>query len=370
MSIEVTLTDLGEDAESCDVLNIFVAEGDVISAGQELIEVETGKATVPVPSPFAGQIVKVCVAIGDTIQLGDVIAEIEIAVDSNRCDLPSSGQPQCDHESSEPGNVAEQLATASRVVQPPEDKDGDVKPTESYAHADNFGTLRVERMSRLRQTVARNMTISCSTIPQLTSFDEADVTELDRVRRQLNTLNASQGAKVTVVPFLVKAVVAALRQFPVFNASVDMDNNEVRYKEYINIGIAVETARGLLVPVIREADEKSLGQIAAELLQLVGASRSGEIRPDNLRGATFTISNLGGVGGVHATPIINPPEAAILLVGTARPLPRVFDGAVQARLMMPLSLTYDHRIIDGAVATRFLMQVKEALADPETYLLK
>lgn len=368
MAIEVTLLELGEDAESCDVLSICVAEGEVVSAGQDLIEVETGKATVPIPSPFAGQIVRIRVTIGDTIQLGDVIAEIEVAATSPRSIAPGAGEPTCVREEGEAENPTAELTIASQNK--PIDGDvGDDQLAGTYSHADSFGNLRVEKMSRLRQTIARNMTISCSTIPQLTSFDEADVTELDRVRRQMNSSHVSQGTKLTVVPFLVKAVVAALRQFPVVNASVDMESHEVRYKEYINIGIAVDTDRGLLVPVLREADQKTLEKVASELTNLAGASRSGEIRPDSLRGATFTISNLGSIGGVHATPIINPPEAAILLVGAARPLPRVIDDAIQVRLMMPLSLTYDHRIIDGAVATRFLIHVRESLAAPEAQLL-
>ena len=169
--------------------------------------------------------------------------------------------------------------------------------------------------------------------------------------------------------FLIKAIASSLKRHPVVNASVDMENNQVIYKEYIHVGVAVDTERGLLVPVIRNADRKSISQIAAELDRLATMARSGELAIEDMRGGTFSISNLGAVGGTYSTPIINPPEVAILLAGRSRWLPQVIDDAVESRLVMPLSLTYDHRVVDGAAAARFLNEVKGYLSAPGRLLL-
>ena len=210
---------------------------------------------------------------------------------------------------------------------------------------------------------------SYSTIPQLTNFDDVDVTELERIRKDSKEDYASQGIKLTAMPFLIKAVASALKQYPVVNASIDVEANETIYKEYVNIGIAVDTDKGLIVPVLRDADHKNIPQIARALAQMSDAARSGSFTVDDLRGGTFTISNLGAIGGTYSTPIINPPEVAILLIGRSRTMPQYLDGELQPRLMMPLSLTYDHRIVDGAAAARFLNEVKGYLASPGRLLL-
>ena len=224
-------------------------------------------------------------------------------------------------------------------------------------------------MTRMRQTIARNMLSSHTTIPQLTNFDDVDVTELERIRKESQKDYDSQGVKLTTMPFLVKALAVALRNHPIVNASVSDEGNEIIYKEYVNIGIAVDTEKGLLVPVLRDADRKNIPQIARELVEIADAARSGTFKVEDLRGGTFTISNLGAIGGTYSTPIINPPEAAILLIGRSRMLPQWIDGAFQPRLMMPLSITYDHRIVDGAAAQRFLNDVKGYLANPGRLLL-
>jgi pyruvate dehydrogenase E2 component (dihydrolipoamide acetyltransferase) len=224
-------------------------------------------------------------------------------------------------------------------------------------------------MSRMRQTIARNMLASYTQIPQLTNFDDVDVTELEHIRKESQKDYNAQGVKLTTMPFLIKAAAVALRQHPIVNASVSDDGDEIIYKEYVNIGIAVDTDRGLVVPVLRDADRKNIPQIARGLSQLAELARSGKFGIDDLRGGTFTISNLGAIGGTYSTPIINPPEAAILLAGRSRMAPLFIDGAFQPRLLMPLSITYDHRIVDGAAAARFLNDVKGYLANPGRLLL-
>jgi pyruvate dehydrogenase E2 component (dihydrolipoamide acetyltransferase) len=224
-------------------------------------------------------------------------------------------------------------------------------------------------MTRMRQTIARNMLASYTTIPQLTNFDDVDVTELERIRNDSRADYDTQGVKLTAMPFVVKAVATALKHHPVVNASISESGEEIIYKEYVNIGIAVDTERGLLVPVLRDADRKSIPQIARELAEMAESARAGSFKIEDLRGGTFTISNLGAVGGTYSTPIINPPEVAILLAGRSRILPQYVNDQLQPRLMLPLSITYDHRIVDGAAAARFLNDVKRYLANPGRLLL-
>jgi pyruvate dehydrogenase E2 component (dihydrolipoamide acetyltransferase) len=213
------------------------------------------------------------------------------------------------------------------------------------------------------------MVASYTTIPQLTNFDDVDLTELEELRQDSTKDYSVKGIKLTTMPFLVKACAVALKHHPIVNASVSEEGDEVVYKEYVNIGIAVDTERGLMVPVLRDADRKNIPQIAADLAKMAEAARGGSVAVDDLRGGTFTISNLGAIGGTYSTPIINPPEAAILLAGRSRILPQWIDDEWRPRLMMPLSLTYDHRIVDGAAAARFLNDVKGYLANPGRLLL-
>jgi len=467
MATLITLPNLGENIESGDVLSVLVSEGETIVADQEIVEIETDKATMPVPSPTAGKVVKILVSEGDTVAVGATILELEAssaddvapaAVDRvAEAAPPPEPEPALPRvapvpapapatipaspiiipasptiaEAAAPVAVAEApvgnapVAAAVPVADVPGDgqssaaagpavrrlarelgvdlrrvrpagNDGRLTEADIHAHvrtdnrqadsaatqgvtppgtpdSDGQGAVRREKMSRMRQTIARNMLQSYSTIPQLTNFDDVDITELERIRQDSKDDYASTGIKLTSMPFLLKAIASALKQHPIVNSSIDEAANEIVYKEYVNIGIAVDTERGLVVPVLRDADRKNIPQIARELAALAESVRSGSFTVDDLRGGTFTISNLGAIGGTYSTPIINPPEVAILLVGRSRMLPQ-YDrdqdgGQFQPRLMMPLSLTYDHRIVDGAAAARFLNEVKGYLANPGRLLL-
>ncbi len=457
MANQIKLPNLGENIESGDVLSILVSEGDTVTKNQDLIEVETDKATMPVPSPAAGKITKILIAEGDTVKVGAALMEIDSAGSENgaakteekpaakkaepKKEAPAappkpakkkSPEPEIDEEEAdepepapkappkksapaprvkvaepvddEPGDgqaasaagpavrrLARQLGVDLRLVRPSgdggrittDDVQAFVRETNENVAAgaprgvtppgqpatDDHGGVRVEKMSRMRQAIARNMVLSYTTIPQLTNFDDADVTELEDMRQQSKDDYASRGIKLTTMPFLIKAVASSLKKHPVVNASVDMENHQVIYKEYVNIGVAVDTERGLLVPVLRSADRKSIAQIAAELDRLAQMARDGELALDDMKGGTFSISNLGAIGGTYSTPIINPPEVAILLVGRSRIVPQVIGDAVEGRLMMPLSITYDHRVVDGAAAARFLNEVKGYLSAPGRLLL-
>ncbi len=234
---------------------------------------------------------------------------------------------------------------------------------------DDWGPVHREQMSRMRRTIATNMVRSVSTIPHLTNFDDADVTEMERLRKASADDHAKANVKLTALSFVIKAVSLSLRQHPAMNSSIDVEKGEILYKDYVNIGLAVDTPRGLVVPVLRGCDELSIPQIAQAIAETAEKAKHAQYSIEDLRGGTFTISNLGAIGGTYSTPIINWPEVAILLVGRSRKLPVVQGDRIEPRLMMPLSLSYDHRIIDGAMAARFLREVIGYLESPGRLLL-
>ncbi len=234
---------------------------------------------------------------------------------------------------------------------------------------DDWGPVRREQLSRMRKTIAANMVRSVSTIPHLTNFDDADVTELEHLRKASTQEYAKSNVKLTALGFVIKAVSLSLRQHPTVNASIDMEKGELVYKDYVNIGLAVDTPRGLVVPVLRNCDTMSIPQIAQAIADTAEKAKNSQYGIEDLRGGTFTISNLGAIGGTYSTPIINWPEVAILLVGRSRKMPVVRDDRIESRLMMPLSLSYDHRVIDGAAAARFLKEIIGYLESPGRLLL-
>jgi pyruvate dehydrogenase E2 component (dihydrolipoamide acetyltransferase) len=234
---------------------------------------------------------------------------------------------------------------------------------------DDWGPIRREQMSRMRKTIAANMVRSVQTIPHLTNFDDADVTELEHLRKASAAEYAKNNLKLTALAFVIKAVSLSLRQHPTVNASIDPEKGEIVYKDYVNVGLAVDTPRGLVVPVLRDCDRLSIPQIAQAIADTAEKAKNSQYGIEDLRGGTFTISNLGAVGGAYSTPIINWPEVAILLLGRSRKMPVIHEDRIEPRLMMPLSLSYDHRIIDGALAARFLNEVIGYLESPGRLLL-
>ena len=235
---------------------------------------------------------------------------------------------------------------------------------------DDYGPVRVEKMPKIRKTIARKMHESWTTCPRVTNFDDADVTALEAIRQNSKADYKAMGISLTSMPFIIKSVAMALKQHPSINASVDLEAGQIIYKDYVNVGIAVDTERGLVVPNMRNADQQSIPALAKALSVMAGNVRENNFGIDELRGGTFTISNLGAIGGTYSTPIINVPETAILLVGRSRKMPVVVENdEVAVRLMMPLSLSYDHRLIDGGAAARFLNEVIGYLEAPSRLLL-
>ncbi len=490
MAQEIKLPDLGENIESGDVVNLLVAEGDEIRAGQSVVEIETDKATVEVPCPVAGKVTQILVKPGDTVPVGGTILTLEstgaahssaAAAPPNKSaesrakapeksssaqiedqdvedqdveeadDEPTTprgngrpAQPQrksapADHAAvkrasspppttppsaprrsgvtppassiseeepqanlvpslpagpavrrlarelgvdlhsvsgtGEDGRISREdvIRTVREATTAPANSNKPVKrrvqPVAAIEDQDNYGRIRRERMTKIRKTIATNMARSKTTIPHVTNFDDADITELDDIRRESISDYVGANIKLTMMPFVMKAVAHALKLHPMLNSSLDMDEEEIIYKDYVNLGIAVDTDRGLIVPVIRNIDQLGIPQIAQALQHTADKSRNNQFSLDDLRGGTFTISNLGAVGGTYSTPIINWPEVAVLLVGRSRKMPMVVDNEIKIRLMMPLSLSYDHRLVDGATAARFLNDVIAFLANPGRLLL-
>ncbi|MBI2422660.1 MAG: 2-oxo acid dehydrogenase subunit E2 [Candidatus Hydrogenedentes bacterium] len=245
-----------------------------------------------------------------------------------------------------------------------------VLPADARQELDRWGAVAIEPMNAVRKKTTEHMTRCWTTIPHVTHFEKADITELEALRQKRGAAIKAQGGSLTVTCFIMKIVAEGLKRFPKFNASIDLDNQEVALKQYYHIGVAVETPIGLLVPSIRDVDKKSVTQIAMELPAIAKKARDRKLSLEEMQGSTFTISNLGGIGGVGFTPIINAPEVAILGVSRASVEPVYINGQFAARTMMPLSLSYDHRLIDGADAARFLRWVVEALENPWVLFLE
>jgi pyruvate dehydrogenase E2 component (dihydrolipoamide acetyltransferase) len=262
----------------------------------------------------------------------------------------------------------QRLAAAPRAAAPP----GAPAPKPAPASIDfsTWGPISRKPISSLRQVIARRMGESWASVPRVTQFDEADITALNELRKKYAAAYERAGARLTLTCFVLKVVVETLKKHPIFNSSLDEVAQEVVLKEYFHIGIAVDTEQGLIVPVIRNADKKSVLELSKELEQLAQKARDRKVTAEELKGGTFTISNQGAIGGAHFTPIINKPEVAILGIGRGAMKPVARDGKVEVRLMTPLGLSYDHRVIDGGAAARFIVDLVRALQEFEEAQVK
>ena len=474
---DFTLPELGENISAGDVLRVLVKAGDTLEKDQPVLELETDKATIEVPSSVAGTVGEIKVKPGDKVKVGQVILTV---ADGGTAEAPAPAKKEKEKETAEqpeakaerqeaperreaperqdrqepktekpepkvdkaepklersepksepaaaadrstvarqqPGNVVDinrgarpaPEAAAPEVPPAPaapsvrrmarelgvdinqvagSDPSGRISIDDVKAHAkrivtaggrsggvaaealpdfSRYGEIERQPMRAVRRKTAEHLSVAWATIPHVTQFDLADITALEALRKKYAKQTEAAGGNLTVTAIAVKVVAAALRVFPQFNASIDMAADEIVLKKYVNIGVAVDTDRGLLVPVIRNADRKNIVQLAVELAQLSEKARTRKISLEEMQGGCFSISNLGGIGGTYFTPIVNAPEVAILGISRARMEP-VYqkDGAQFApRLRLPLSLSYDHRVIDGADGIRFLRWVAEALEQP------
>ena len=400
--VEFLLPDVGEGLEEGEVVSWLVAPGDTVARDQPLVEVQTDKALVELPSPVAGQVVSLAFAPGDIVKVGQVLVVLEDAAPGGET-APSAapavrqlalerGVDLATVTGTGPGGriVAADLeaaATRSAPTGVPEFQAPELRNARSTpgpAGTGAIGWLEPGRhpLRGIRRVTAEAMSWSWSEIPHLTTLDEIDATGLLAARRRL----ADAGIDATIGALLVAAVARGLRRYPVFNASLELASTagaaappegptgvsavggSIVVHPDCNVGLAVATADGLVVPVIRQADRRSLADLAAEVRRLTAAARDRRVEMAELRGGTFTISNYGALGGRFATPIIRPPEVAIMGFGAIRPRPFVVDGEVRARPTLPWSLSCDHRLIDGDVATAFAEYVLGLLADPVALL--
>ncbi len=468
MAIEFRLPELGENIDSGDLIRILVAEGDRIEKDQAVLELETDKATIEVPSPVSGTVKQIHVREGTKIKVGQLIFTVEDGVGAKPAETSTpaesgpapeahdaapeppvvaiaapapepeprtlhsapaagaeEGEPAAAEGASLPTPQREETSRAGAVIRMP------FRPTEARrvlvpaapsvrrlareigvdiaevsgsgpggritmedvkAHAKTllagrgrpgapaapvveplpdfarWGAIERQPMSNVRRKTAEHLTYAWTTIPHVTQHDRADITDTEELRKQLNDRAQARAGKITLTAIALKIVAAALKEFPQFATSVDMARQEIIYKKYVHIGVAVDTPRGLLVPVVRNADRKNVFEVAVELAELAEKARQRKLSREEMSGGVFSITNLGGIGGTLFTPIVNAPEVAILGMSRADWEPVHIAGQFIPRLVLPLSLSYDHRVIDGADAARFLRWVAQAFEKPAPYL--
>ena len=451
---KITVPDIGENVVSGNVVGVLVSVGDLVEKDDGIIEFETEKAVVEIPSPAKGKIVEIRVKEGDELKIGDLIATLETAAEA--AESPEDASPGRDHDDRPAGTVEnhqktelelapeqdpvpgktaqldeqpideltdkaladkkegkdDSLQTRSETLPAPaapsvrrlarelgvdihvvegsgpggriSEKDlkhhiqhtrpGGPEPrtavgTDAGADPDlpdftRWGPVETQDITTVRRITAQSMARSWRTVPQVTQFDRADISQMEKWIKTVNHKTATSGGKLTVTAVILKIIAEALKRFPRFNASLDMQRQQILLKQYTHVGIAVDTERGLLVPVIRDVDRKSITEISLEIVDLADRARRKRLQPDEMEGGTFTLSNQGGIGGTFFTPIVYWPQAAILGVGRAAVEALYVDEKWVPATMLPLALSYDHRINDGADAARFLRWVCHALEHP------
>ena len=415
--VDVIVPDLG-GVDAVEIIELSVAPGDELAVEESLMVLESDKATMEIPAPHAGKLISFSVKVGDKVSQGDVVAKMLVVQAPEKSQTVSSpaAEPASNNQEKAPvkndtskpitaqsnpqasehvhaGPAVRKLARELGVdlsqvrgsgprnriqkhdlhdfvkqrVNNPVSSPLSVKGSDE--DFSKYGDISEQALTKIKQVTARNMVASWTTIPQVTQFDEADITELEAYRKQSMGALLPEGVKVSPLAFIVKACVKALKAFPEFNASLGPNADTLILKQYFNIGIAVDTPDGLLVPVIKAADQKGVVEVATASSDLAKKARDKKLPMDAMSGASFTISSLGGIGGTSFTPIVNAPQVAILGVSKASYKP-VWNGKeFEPRLMLPLSMSYDHRVIDGAQAARFTRYLCELLTDVRHLLL-
>jgi pyruvate dehydrogenase E2 component (dihydrolipoamide acetyltransferase) len=426
MTRSFKLPDLGEGVHEGEVLAVHVSVGQEVKEGDIILEVETDKAAVEIPSPFTGTVSEVLVKPGDTVKVGDVMmifsngeeAEVvdvqkseempaeaagtekvvslteagkrkgpvpaspatrrlarELGVDLHRVTPTGSGglvSADDVRAFADKGKEIVEAPAAAEVI--PAESPALTIPSPKLPDFSKWGPVERVPFRSIRRATAKQMVIAWSQIPHVTSQDEVDITKLETFRQKHKAEIEAEGGRLTMTVFALKAVATALKTYPQFNATLDVEAGEIVIKNYYHIGVAVNTENGLIVPVVRDVDRKSIKELAVEIQDIVQKTRSRKISRDDLQGGTFTITNAGAMGGGYFAPIINFPEVAILGMGQGRLQPAVIDKGdgeheIAPRLIMPIVLCIDHRVLDGADAIKFLKMVIEALEDPDELLI-
>ncbi len=434
-TLEITVPKLGDGIDQAEVIAVLVAEGDTIEKDQALIELESDKASVEVPSTAAGTVKSIALSEGDSVSEGQLILILSGSAkvapkQAKKAAVPKAAQTEKTAAKSETPSVSASTSATDKPKTPEvlsgkrpdlgnpvaaapsvrrfarelgvdiqtvsgSGANGRISEDDVKAHVKQrlqspaasgnvataldvpdlpdfaeFGPIETEKISNVRRATAKQMSLSWNQIPHVTQYDQADITELERFRKTQTKVMDRAGGKLTVTAILLKVCALALKQFPKFNASLDLKKEQIVYKKYYHIGVAVDTPRGLLVPVLQNADQKGLIELSLELNELAGLARDRKLSVAQMSGANFTITNLGGLGTSYFTPIVNWPQVAILGVGRATMQPVWQGESFEPRMIMPLSISYDHRLIDGADAARFLRWIAMALESPFTMMMQ
>ncbi len=427
---KINIPDIG-DFDTVEVIEILVSVGDIVAVDESLVTLESDKATMEIPAPFAGLVKSVAINVGDDVREGDYLLEIEVgeniitdkpveiavvqpeeiitkttaqpvntAPNKTVIDTPVIAKPinkqamgQVSHASPTVRSFARKLGVdlakvvgtgaKGRIQQ--QDVEGLIKsimqsaPTASTTGAgipavpvidfSKFGDTQIEKLGKIKKISGKFLHTSWLNVPHVTQFDECDISEMDQFRKDMKATAEKQGIKLTPIVFVMKAVVKALQDFPNFNASLSADGQSIIKKNYYNIGIAVDTPKGLVVPVVKDVDKKGIYELSGDLMAISAKARDGKLTPADMSGGCFTISSLGGIGGTQFTPIVNAPEVAIMGLSKAKMQP-VWNGAeFTPKLIMPFSVSYDHRAIDGAEGVRFTTIVGKYLTDLRQLIL-
>ncbi len=411
--IEVKVPDIGQDS-AVDVIEVLVKAGDTVAIDDPLITLESDKASMDVPSPYAGVVQSIAVKVGDQVKESSVILSLstedavavpeipakteETKKTTSTALKPAASAPTATsaqekettadelHASPAVRRLARELDLNLRQINATGPKGRITKEdVKNYVHArmqggggggaglaiaplpainfSQFGEISTEPLSKIKKLSGANLHRNWVSIPHVTQFDEADITSLEAFRQERKSEVEKQGLKLTPLVFIMKAVAATLKKMPIFNSSLSADGTSLVLKHYIHLGVAVDTPNGLVVPVVRDVDKKSVLDLAAELADISERARNKALKTPEMQGSSFSISSLGGIGGTAFTPIINAPDVAILGVSKASQKPVYHEGTFVPRLMLPLSLSYDHRVIDGADGARFCKQLVEYLED-------
>ena len=413
---EIILPDLGEGIEGAEVSEVSVASGDTVSPDDTILVLESDKASMEIPAEVSGIVKDILVAAGDELKTGHLLMKIEVSDTNGEDGEPETAveeeieptadlEPEIsettpipaledsgsmDHVFASPGvrRLARELGINLQMIQGTGLKgritkddlnayiklqmamsSGTLPAPQPEIDFSQWGDIEVQKLTRIKRITGERLQQAWQSIPHVTQFDEANITELDALRKEMKTAGAEKNIKVTFLPFLMKATAVVLKEMPEFNSSLDHTGQNLVFKNYYHLGIAVDTPSGLTVPVVRDVDQKSIYELSEELMDLSTRARDKKLKPDEMKGGTFTISSLGGIGGTAFSPIVNPPEVAIMGVSRSA-WKQVFDkssGEFSARYIMPFSLSYDHRVIDGAAAAAFTSKFAKTLTDLDLF---
>ena len=410
---DILLPDLGEGIEGAEVSEVAVAPGDTITAEDTILVLESDKASMEIPAEVNGTVTEIAVAAGDEVKTGQILIKIEISDSTDAIMEEPVLSEETDQIATSPEKenppevtlypVIEDTSSTEKVFASPgvrrlarelginlqiikgsgpkrrvtkDDLNGYIKlqmamsagsipAPQPVIDFSQWGDVEVQKRTKIKRITGERLQQAWQLIPHVTQFDAADITDLDSLRKEVKKAGAEKGIKVTFLPFLMKALSVVLKEMPEFNSSLDHNNENLVLKNYYHLGVAVDTPRGLTVPVVRDVDQKSVFELSDELMDLSSRARDKKLKPNELKGGTFTISSLGGIGGTGFSPIVNPPEVAIMGVSRSA-WKKVYDKVSRefvAKFIMPFSLSYDHRVIDGAAAAAFTSRFADVLSD-------